>query len=61
VPRQPIQDVPEPDFDDDFDSEDYEHNEINHDQRAAINTLAKQLSDLLQILETEEETPRRRW
>jgi DNA-binding transcriptional MerR regulator len=46
--------------DDDFDT-DFEEPEFSAEHRAALKNLALQLSELRQILEVEEEVPRRGW
>jgi len=63
VPRQQlVNNFPKPDFhDEETDSPEFAAPAIGGHQRDALHALTKQLSELMQLLETAEETPRRKW
>lgn len=53
---------PEPDFDPDFDEVDeFDQDEISSEKKSALRTLRDQLGELMQILDRQEDSPRRAW
>lgn len=53
---------PEADFDADFDAADeFDQDEISSEKKAALQSLRQQLSELMQILNRRDDTPRRGW
>jgi DNA-binding transcriptional MerR regulator len=53
---------PEADFDADFDvAEEFDHDEISTEKKAALQSLRQQLGELMQLLTHHEDTPRRGW
>lgn len=52
---------PDDDFDADFDAHEFDADEISAEQKSALRNLRDQLSELLQILDRKEDSPRRAW
>lgn len=63
APRPAVNNFSAPDFEeeDEHFSDDFEPVEIGDEQRSALHSLAKQLSDVLHLLERKEDVPRRNW
>lgn len=52
---------PEEDFDADYAADEFDADEISSEKKAALRNLRKQLSELKQILDRQENAPRRAW
>lgn len=58
--KQPVQNLPE-NFDEEELHSEFDNEELTDERRSALQNLARQLAEIRQILNAQEETPRSRW